>query len=152
MIFGGWGYRAYADTAAELCEALIPGYGELGDDTARLKARIVHAVTEQVQLQASINVESDPQASTEAHREVLVGPRHIQPAIARWDCDVPLVLVDIYYEPQGDLPRPVGKAGKAGEADANLIWLSPATEEGYLRSLARAGVIALGDLGAARPQ
>jgi hypothetical protein len=57
--------------------------------------------------------------------------------------------VDIYYEPLGDLARPIGKPGKAGEADANLIWLSPATEEGYLRSLAHAGVIALGDLGAA---
>ncbi|MGH9250608.1 MAG: hypothetical protein ACRD0W_13950 [Acidimicrobiales bacterium] len=114
MIFGGWGHRAYADTEAELCGALIPGYGELLDDTARMKARIIHAVTEQVQLQASINVASDPEASTEADREVLLGPRHVQPPVARWDCDVPLVLVDIYYEPLGRLPRPPASRGGTG--------------------------------------
>ena len=44
MIYDGLNYRAYADTASELCGLLIPGYSELEDDTERAEARIRCAV------------------------------------------------------------------------------------------------------------
>ena len=146
MVFGGWALRAYADTPGELCAALISGYEDLTDDEARLTARITHAVTEQVHLQAYLNTLSDPAASTAAERRVLRGPRHVPPAIERWGSEVPLVLVDSFHDPSGPLPRPAGTPGADGEPDGNLVWLSPATEEAYLRSLAGAGVIGLADL------
>jgi hypothetical protein len=145
MIFDGFGYRAYADTLAELCEALIEGYGELTDDRTRYKARIVNAVTHQVQLQAALNAQGDLEACTEAEREVLLGPRHLQPQVASWDCAIPLVLVDVYYKPVGELPRPGGRS----DGHPNVIWLSPATEEVYLRSLAEVGAIVLETAGTA---
>src|SRR5436190_24289226 len=90
MIFDGFGYRAYADTLAELSEALIEGYSALPDDRARYKARIVNAVTHQVHLQAALNARGDLEACTEAEREVLLSPRHIQPQVASWNCAIPL--------------------------------------------------------------
>jgi hypothetical protein len=146
MIFDGFGYRAYADTPAELCEALIEGYRDLPDDRAQYGARIVNAVTHQVQLQAALNAEGDLGACTEAQREILLGPRHLQPQVASWDCVVPLVLVDAYYKPIGQLVRPAGRSAPSPGGYPCLIWLSPATEETYLRSLAQAGVIVLAEL------
>jgi hypothetical protein len=148
MIFADFGYRAYADATAELCEALIAGYADLPDERARFKARILNAVTQQVHLQAELNDQGGLELCTEAEREVLLGPRHLQPRVGQWECAIPLVLVDVYYEPYGEIPRPVA-AAETGD-DGRLIWLSPMTEDAYLRSLAQAGALDLADLEAAR--
>ena len=151
MIFDGFGYRAYADTPAELCEVLIEGYGALPDDRARYKARIVSAVTHQVHLQAELNAQGDLETCTDAEREVLLGPRHLQPRVASWEAAIPLILVDVYYEPIGELPRPVATPATQVGGYPSVVWLSPATEKTYLRSLAQAGVIVLADLEAPGP-
>jgi hypothetical protein len=125
----------------------IEGYTELPDARARYKARIINAITQQVHLQAELNAQGDLEACTEAEREVLLGPRHIQPRVTSWNYEIPLVLVDVYYQPIGELPQPAAKPAARPDEHPDLIWLSPATEETYLRSLAEAGVIDLADLG-----
>ncbi len=143
MIYDGLKYRAYADTATELCGLLIPGYAELEDDTEQAAARIHFAVGMQVQLQAAMASEADLEACSPAERELLLGPRHVPPAVASWEADVPPVLVDVFYEPLGELPRPAGRPRGGGEPDSNLIWLSPSDEVELLSSLHRAGLVVL---------
>ncbi|MDP8991881.1 MAG: hypothetical protein M3N31_02320 [Actinomycetota bacterium] len=117
MIYDGLKYRAYADTATALCGSLIPGYDELEDDAEQAAARIRFAAGMQVQLQAAIAAEAGLEACTPAERDVLLGPRHVPPEVASWEADVPLVLVDVFDEPQGELPRPAGRPRGGGEPD-----------------------------------
>jgi hypothetical protein len=114
MIFDGGRYRAYADTVTELCEQLIPGYAELEDDISQAAARIQHAVRAQVLLQAAIVADADLSGCNGEEQELLLGPRHVPPAIEVWEADVPLVLVDTYYEPLARYPGPKGGLGAVG--------------------------------------
>jgi hypothetical protein len=141
MIFGGFAARAYADTMTELCEHLIAGYAELRDDVAQATAPIDYVVRAQVQLQAQVLSQYGVERCTPAEREVLLGSRHEPPAVAVWQPDVPLVLVDVYYEPLGPLPRPVGRPRGGGAQGSNLIWLRASDEADLIESLAEAGVI-----------
>lgn len=145
MIFDGGRYRAYADTVTELCEQLIHGYAGLEDDVSQAAARIQHAVRAQVQLQAALVAEADLSSCSPEEQELLLGARHVPPALEVWEADVPLVLVDTYYEPLGGLPRPRG-CPRAGPEDSNLIWLCPADEAELLASLADAGVLVVSEL------
>ena len=146
MIFDGGRYRAYADTATELCEQLIPGYAELADDVSQAAARIQYAVRAQVHLQAAIVAEADLSRCSAEEQELLLGPRHVPPVLEAWEADVPLVLVDSYYEPFGGLPQPQGHPRGGGAEGSNLIWLRPGDEAELLTSLADAGVLVLSEL------
>jgi hypothetical protein len=141
MIFAGFAARAYADTITELCEHLIPGYAELRDDVAQAAARIDYVVRAQVQFQALVVSQHGVQGCTPAERELLLGSRHEPPAVAVWQPDVPLVLVDVYYEPLGPLPGPRGRPRGGGPEDSNLIWLRAGDEADLIESLAQAGLI-----------
>ena len=72
---------------------------------------------------------------------MLLGTRHVRPAPDVWRADVPLVLVDVYYEPFGDVARPTGRPRNGGEDDSNVLWLSALDELSILSSMAEAGVI-----------
>jgi hypothetical protein len=145
LIHDGGKYRSYADSAGELCAALIEGY-PAGNAQEAAAARIRYAVSSQVSLQASIDAEENLSSCTTAERELLLGSRHVPPEPDVWEADVPLVLVDTYYRPLGELPRPEGRPRGGSGPDSNLIWLSPATEESLVRSLAEAGVVVLSEV------
>ena len=72
---------------------------------------------------------------------MLLSACHVPPELEVWEADVPLVLVDVYYEPYGPLRRPVGRGRGRGERGSNIIWLSPVDEASLLQFLADAGVI-----------
>lgn len=146
LIFDGGRYRAYADTVTELCEQLIHGYAALDDDVSQAAARIQHAVRAQVQLQAAIVADVGLSGCSAEERELVLGPRHVPPALEVWAADVPLVLVDTYYEPLGALPRPQGRPRSGGAPDSNLVWLRPGDEAELLESLADAGVVVVSEL------
>ena len=146
MIFDAGRYRAYADTATELCEQLIPGYAELVDDVSQAAARIQYAVRAQVLLQAAIVAEADLSSCSGEERALLGGPRHVPPAIEVWEAEGPLVLVDTYYEPLGRVPAPEGRPRGGGPSGSNLIWLRPGDEAELLTSLGDAGVVVLSEL------
>lgn len=135
MVHGGGAKRTYADTSADLVAALIPGYADLQDPVELARARIVHAVHVQVTTQASINVALGTAACSAPEREVLGADRTAPPVLAQWSAPVPLVLLDCFYAPVTDVPRPVALA--PGE----IRWLRPATDRDHLRSLAGLGVI-----------
>jgi hypothetical protein len=137
----GW-TRFYADTAAELLNHLIDGYSDL-DDQARLAARILHAVDMQVVLQASLTTFYEDENRTAAEQQILMQPRHIQPAVAVWDCTIPLVVIDAYYAPFTSTPRPISGTSDYTESE-NVWWLTPTEgEDAYLSSLHEASIITL---------
>jgi len=139
MIHGGGARRTYSDDLAELVAALIPGYADIQDPVELVRARIVHAVHVQVTTQASINVRMGTAACSPQEQEVLSGDRAVPPAVTEWKASVPLVLLDCFYAPVTDVPRPVPVA--PGE----ILWLRPATDGDLLHSLARLGVIVLSE-------
>jgi hypothetical protein len=145
LIHAAGKYRTYADNAGELCAALIEEY-PAGNALEAAAARIRYAVGVQVSLQAVIDAEADLSSCTPSERELLLGSRHVPPELDMWEADVPLILVDTYYWPLGELRRPEGRPRGGGGPATNLIWLSPATEESLVRSLAQAGEVALSEV------
>jgi hypothetical protein len=139
MVHSAGARRSYADEPAELVAALIPGYAEIQDPVESARARIVHAVHVQVTTQAAINVELGSTGCSPEEREVLSADRAVPPAVAEWTAPVPLILVDCFYAPVTDLPKPVALA--PGE----ILWLRPGTDWDHLRSLAGLGVITLAE-------
>ena len=130
--------RVYGDTADDLVGAFVPGYDQM-DRAGRLAARIGWAVRAQTDLQAAVNDWHGTSGCSPEQTAVLYGGRSEPLSVAVWDCPVPLVLVDVYYRPDGPLPRPVGEHDTARED--NLIWLSPADPYDFLVSLHSAGVL-----------
>ena len=143
MVHSGGARRTYGDSAADLVAALIPGYADLQDPVELARARIVHAVHVQVTTQASINVGLGTAACSPEEREVLSSDRTTPPVVAQWTAPVPLVLLDCFYAPVTDVPRPIAVA--PGE----ILWLRPATDWDHLRSLAGLGVIMVAERTAA---
>jgi hypothetical protein len=150
------GWRYYADTAQRLLPVLIRGYPPLppgppavdpdqeqliedensdGLGERRLQARVRHAAGTRngLAVERLFRVEQrlGPLGPTE--RKVLMAPTWHPPAVDDWRHEVPLVLLDVMFRPYTDVPCPTG----------NIVWLRPATADGYLRSLATAGVIQL---------
>lgn len=129
----GWS-RVYDDSVKGLINHLIPGYETL-DETQRLAARIRHAVDVQVLLQSQVNAINADAARSVSENTTLFAPRHEQPFIREWSSEVPLVLVDAFYAPFGDAPRPISSSLDV-LFSSNIWWLRPAESEmEYLRSL-----------------
>lgn len=130
---GGW-TRVYDDSAVALMSHLIPGYTRL-DDQQRLAARIRHAVDIQVRVQTQVNGFFRNVDVNEDEVAVLTGPRHIAPVVDVWSCRVPLILVDAFYAPYSEIPRPRSIHSDTVDAE-NLWWLRPTQGDlEYLRSL-----------------
>lgn len=138
---GGW-HRYYDDEPAALVAFLIPGYLDLNEED-RLAARIRHAVDLQVRLQARLNTFFSNAPRTNEEHSILTGPRHKQPDIDTWGCEVPLVLVDAFYGPYTDAPTPISLLSDVA-FPPNLWWLRPAEGDmEYLRSLHETSLIDL---------
>ncbi len=139
MVHDGDALRSYADEPAELMAALVPGYADDDDPVVRARARIAHAIRTQVGVQAHINVHLGTEHCTDEERAVLGGDRASRPAPSRWAAPVPLVLVDCFYEPVTDVPKP------AAVAPGEILWLRTADDWEYLCSLAGLGVVMLAE-------
>lgn len=145
LIYAGGRLRAFADQPADLVEALAgePGYQQL-DEAGRYGVRLRTAVDAQVRLQAELNDTQGTGGCTPAEVEVLTGARDVPPQLAEWGAGVPLVLVDDFYAPQGELPRPVSTLADVQEPP-NLVWLRADSDLGLLESLHQAGHLQLNE-------
>jgi len=141
MLADGGNSRVYGDTPEELLGYLIPGYEAL-DGVDQLTSRILFANTAAVALQAYAVSDADVEL-TEEERRTLEAPRDVPPQVAVWESEIPLVLVSTYYQPQGALSRPTGRALGIGEEGGNLIWLDPIGDIELIFSLAQAGWVNL---------
>jgi hypothetical protein len=143
LIYAGGAARAYADTAGELVAELLadPAYPTRGELDA-YAARLRFAVAAQVRLQAELVAEAGLDGCTLEERAVLLGPRDVPPRVTEWGCRVPLVLVDGFYAPETELPRPVSALADVAEPP-NLVWLEAGSDLELLTSLHRGGILSL---------
>jgi len=141
MLADGGNSRVYADTPEEFLGYLIPGY-EAAGEVEQLTSRILYANTAAVALQAYAVSDADVEL-TEEERRILEAPRDVPPQVTMWESEIPLVLVTTYYQPQGVLLRPTGRALGIGEEGGNLSWLDPSGDIELIFSLAQAGWINL---------
>jgi len=144
MVFDGASKRAYADTWTELVEALIGGYADAASSEKADEMRLLYAVRIQVELQAEIVAAAVGYKLTDREAEILLGDRHTQPRVGMWRSEVPLVLVTSYYQPDGEVDRPIGRP-PGGDADSNLIWLDPTDEQTLIASIDAAGIASIAE-------
>ena len=105
------------------------------NEDKRLASRIRHAIDTQVNLQSQLNLFFEQAEKTLEEKEILERPRHIQPIIQGWACQVPLVLLDAFYFPYNVTPRPYSEIEDVA-MPSNIWWLRPAEGEmDYLLSL-----------------
>ncbi len=138
------GSTVHADTAGEVLEELIAGYGAL-DDRGRLAARVRLAerlATQGQEVLIAASVRSGTLDPSDADDAALVDilrvdkganmaleDRDAPGAAADWVPQTPLVLVSTGYAPH------TGHARIGG----NTRWLDPASESGFLASLRETG-------------
>lgn len=140
MLFNGLTDRAYSDSAADLLECMIPQYTRM-NPAERLAARLQHATRSQVTAQADINWQHNNLVDcTPEEQVILSSSRATPPDITEWSSPVPIVLVDVFYEPIGRLPRPYSTLADVANPP-NILWLRVEDEYDYLLSLHRVGLI-----------
>lgn len=142
MLFNGMVDRAYADTADDLLECMIPQYTRM-PAAERLAARLQHATRTQVTVQADINwSHNNLMDCTPEEQIILSASRATPPDMREWSSPVPIVLVDVFYAPIGQIPQPISTISDVNDPP-NILWLRVEDEYEYLISLGRCGFIAL---------
>lgn len=132
------------DTRTEIVAGLIEGYGDIPDseegNLEALVARYEFAVAtadlhQQIIAAEKLNSnEFDHTLETEETLTSIFSSRRERlPEIARWDHNVPLILVGTDYAPYTSLARPEG----------NVQWVEPYDETLLLNSLAELGLLSL---------
>lgn len=126
--------RLYDDSITGFLSHIIPGYTRF-DEKERLTARIRHAIEVQAILQSQLNLFFREIIQTPDEEALLNSPKHVQPTIESWGCQVPLVLIDAFYFPYSLAPRPYSEIEDVA-MPSNIWWLRPAEDEmTYLISL-----------------
>ena len=143
MIFDSGRSRAYADTAADLVDVLVPGYAAL-DAEAKIAARVRYVTDMLASVQAAVLNAHDQSDLTPEERAILLQPRFEPVVVDEWSSEVPLVLADVHYAPYSDLTPPMSTLDDVADP-RNLIWLRAGEEFALLTSLARIGYISLGE-------
>lgn len=143
MIYEGGVSRAYADTAVDLLDCLIPGYASMSSEE-RLTARVGYATALLAPAQAAVLSQVDQTALSEAERAVLLAPRYEPIAIEEWDSETPLVLLDVHYAPHSDLLAPRSTLEDVADP-RNIVWIRVVDEFDLLVSLTRIGYIDLAE-------
>lgn len=142
MLFNGLVDRAYADTAEDLLACMIPRYTTMNPGE-RLAARLQHATRTQVTVQADINWNHrNLVGCTPEEQVVLSSSRATPPEVREWSSEVPIVLIDVYYQPIGTLPHPISAVADVKDPP-NIFWLRVEDEYEYLVSLGTVGFIDL---------
>lgn len=138
------GSTIHADTAAEVIEEILPGYGLLDEEGRRTaRGRLAQRLASQGQevhvalaVRAGRLDPADPQDA--ALIDILRADKALSMRLedadapggaAEWVPETPLVLVATSYEPHTGYPRIAG----------NTAWLDPTTDASLLTSLREAG-------------
>lgn len=169
MFFDNGQRIADADTLPEIIDVLIPGYAEFTTFDEKFTARFELAKRVQMLARSSIlstlsnevleNVKDweygilawdkfdDPYGWGDGSLEPNVD--YDPNVLDVWSSDVPLVLINTFYQPFTDIATPLSPYGEISGLVKNLIWLKPSDELEFLRSLSRIGYITFGQPAAA---
>ena len=143
MIYEGRRSRAYADTAADLLDCLIPGYADMSGEE-RLTARVAHGTGLLAPVQAEVLQSVDQTALSAEEKAVLLAPRYEPITVAEWGSEAPLVLLDAHYAPYSDIAAPHSTLEDVANP-RNIVWIRVVDEYDMLLSLAAIGFITLGE-------
>lgn len=151
MYFNGFSKIAFSDSFAGLCEAVLPGYANLSEDD-KLQARLSALLDLQPQLRANLLIDGvhGKKEIQEWEYDILFSDNRAphgwggdgEESVDFWSSPVPLVLLDADYAPYTDVLPPVSKIADV-ENPPNILWLRGTTEEQFINSLDRAGVVAV---------
>ena len=135
------GDLVYAETADDLLNQWLPGYAAADPDGQAL-LRAQHAVQIRDSLVAQLLVEAENNGTTLTPEQeaILLADLDQMPDIPRWDPPVPLVLLEGMYRPYTDRLPPLSGIDGDVRDPRNIIWLRNAHADGYVQSLAAAGV------------
>jgi hypothetical protein len=124
------GSRVYGVDAEAVLAAHIDHYPLDGSEADRTTARVRHAISTAQTLTAARYAAH--QTALPTHQDTaLRQPAWAPHTLQRWDCAVPLVLVDVVYAPFTTAAAPVG----------NVDWLHTRDGDSYLLSLCEAGAV-----------
>ncbi|MGV8847032.1 hypothetical protein [Tessaracoccus sp.] len=144
MRFSGDTRRVFADTVEDLLNTLSPNYAKQSP-AGQLASRLHLAVQAQTKVQSWIAFDLLPTVTaTPNEQAVLLGHRNTPPDPDQWNCPIPLLLVDVYYRPLGELLAPLTPDGDVAEP-ANVWWIRPTDPFEFLISLHNIGFIALAE-------
>ena len=143
MIYEGAASRAYADSAADLIDLLIPGYADMGAEE-KTNARVAYGTGLLAPTQAQVLQHVDQSALSEQERAVLLAPRYEPVTITEWASEVPVVLLDVHYAPHSDLDAPRSTLEDVADP-RNIAWIRVEEEYQMLVSLAQVGYIGLAE-------
>lgn len=131
MVCDGGLTRVYGDTPEDMLAYLIEDY-QNKTPKEKVMARIRHSMEIKISLQVHINHYFRKVSKNKAEQIILYNPQKQQPLIAEWVSEIPLVLVDSFYQPYSHVKKPVGLE----EPHENIWWLNPTKDElEYLISL-----------------
>jgi hypothetical protein len=138
------GDLVYAETADDLLDHWLPGYAA-ADPAGKALLRAQHAVQIRDALVAQLLVDAENNGTTLTPQQeaILLADLDQMPDITTWDPPVPLVLLEGMYRPYTDQLPPVSGIDGDVQEPSNIIWLRNAHPDGYVQSLAAAGVIDL---------
>ena len=122
-------WRICADTPEEILGLLIDGYADLGDEPARLQARLRLTLAARAMVQTLLNAGELFDQSTAGEKRILLDQTDVPPMIGEWECDIPLVLVTVFYQPVGELRQP------HVTAPGQVWWIDPSTARSLLETL-----------------
>lgn len=152
-----------ADTVSECLNVLIPGYENITDEEYKQNMRLNLARGVQMAARAQIlstadldelqdwelkvltyenpnEVNHDPYGWGEGKGEIGV---YNPDQIDMWYSKVPLVLIDLNFDPYTNIRRPLSVEGNYVFV-SNIIWLEPSEEYAFLKSLSRIGYVTFG--------
>lgn len=152
MFFNNNSEIADASSLEELVDVFIPGYLELGV-AERVEARVKYARGLILRLKTSILVSLTPEdreglepwelAFLEADPEVITWEKDDDETIKVWKSDFPVMLIDVFYSPYTDTPRPISKHGDFDSSE-NLVFFKAIDDKSFLDSLKNLGMIEFG--------
>jgi hypothetical protein len=149
-VLDGSGAISLSDSASELVAMAIPGYAELGggevghdealgmryDFLVELARRTQQSIVDRAVKTGEIDLAALSDDETTALFAERFNPFEGLLTVDgrwthHWDLPAPLVLIATDYQPYTDRPTPKGR----------IVWLDPATEVSFLRSLHTLGII-----------
>ena len=152
MFFNNNSEIADASSLEELVDVFIPGYLDM-EVAERVEARVKYARGLILRLKTSILVSLTTEdreglepwelAFLEADPEVITWEKEDDETIKVWKSDFPVMLIDVFYSPYTDTPRPISKHGDF-DATENLVFFKAIDDQAFLTSLKNLGLIEFG--------
>lgn len=153
MFFDNNSRIADADSLDDLVDVILPGY-LMASEEDQSKMRLDYAIGREIDFRTHVLSRMSPGEFSDLldwEREYLLSTyattltwedeNDTFPRV--WSSDVPLVLINAFYAPYGEVTRPLSKYGDF-DLTPNTLWFNVESDISFLDSLMRMGIITYG--------